>query len=359
MDDYPYKRYFIKDVGKLFHNAQMSKPLLRRIDKIFLKNVKTTLKWSDFIKLFPLTYTLNNVTGYYIISTLPTDYNNINILTDYYTEYARIRDIGAYQDISSHEYWNENKKSIINSVRTKDPETLREELYKRFKYEPRLEKISGYITLYDIFKPKIILDVSAAWGDRVIAALASKHVEAYVGVDPHSLLPEGWKNIFQDLIPLSGKNKDNFIFINEPFEPDSTVIPYYGRYDMVTMSQPPFTGDRYDLENLKQAAVKNKTLKKYITNFLIPYIKKACGALKDGGFLCCKFLDRKEYQISEFQLALTQWIDPRMHYRGAIYWEGDSKSLTPWWIYQRRNKVISEDRMLEIKKLLKFYKSYL
>ncbi len=340
-DDFPYKKYSIEDPIELFKNAQRYDPMITsRAPLTVLRGMTTRTPWSSFKQHFPIDFrVIGRNPQTLVIKSQKWAYNAINVLPDYYTEYARVRDLGAYQQISPYEYWQRNKEEIrkeLGSSVTRHEE--RELLYRKFPTEARQGKITNYLGLFKFFHAKRVLDPSAAWGDRMIAALASPTVTHYVGFDPHSKLPPGWNHLLRDLIPVSGKDPSNFIFVNKPFEPQDQQVPMNGTYDMVIVSQPPFIGDVYDAGNPDQAREKYKTFKEYVNGFLSPYLHKAIMALKDEGYLCFTVLDRTEYQITELQLAMVELESMYMHYMGVIYWEGDSGVLIPWWIFQRRLK---------------------
>src|SRR6185437_10809054 len=279
VDDFPYKKYSIVDQLKLFKNAQMYNPMFEKRPELHhLPGVTTKTSWHSFKTHFPLTFKQGLQYETLVISSPKWAYNAINVLPDYYTEYARVRDIGAYQDISPYDYWQEHKEEIIESVGY-NRHLQREELYRRFPKEARQGKITNYLALFKLLKAKKVIDPSAAWGDRMIAALASQSVTHYTGVDPHSRLANGWRELLSDLTPVSGKNLHNFIFINKPLEPESTIIPNDGTYDLAIVSEPPFVGDIYDVGNPDQAKEKYKTIQSYINDFLKAYLLKTSNTL--------------------------------------------------------------------------------
>lgn len=305
-----------------------------------------------------------------IIRTPRGAYDSINVLPDYYTEDARVRDTGAYEKISPFEYWNAHHEQIEAQIPSEDRifalHEQRELLWKVGPKEARQGKITNYLTLFSLLKSRIVLDPSAAWGDRLIAALASSTVEAYTGIDPHSRLPRGWREILDELGPLSAKRdfRDRFVMLNEPFEPeDATPLPEgMGNYDTVLVSTAPLFGDQYDKGNPRQAVAKHgSSFKEYVRGFLIPYLNRCISALKVGGHLCMTVLDRARdgYHITELQLLLAEMLmGSIMRYRGVIWWEGDSGGLVPWWIFVKGDTPISASRLTEAKRLFLPYTDF-
>lgn len=369
-DDFPYKRNsftespaeFFKRILDYCPHILMVKPDEGQqtiISPAFVKRLSVFSRTSKnlLLKHFFLTF---NEKELLIIKSPKDAYNKINILTDYFTEEARVRDIGAYERISPFQYWQRHK----HEIRKAEPGSLfrqRELLWRKGPKEARQGKITNYLSLFDFLDSKFVLDPSAAWGDRLIAALAAPSVEVYTGVDPHSRLPPGWEAIIENLGPLTvGKHLENFVMLNEPFEPPETKIPHMGKYDTVLVSTAPLFGDIYDVDNEKQAVVKHgASWKTYVNGFLMPYTKKCIKALCDDGFLCITVLDRSrdEYFITEFQLLIVELLGKgKMVYRGVIWWEGDSGSLVPWWIFQKSSSGEDDEHRLE--EAMKLFEPY-
>lgn len=381
-DTFPYKRYFMPDSPAVyFRRAQVyrfqveEKVLRTATDEARLLRSDSVVSRTSrraFLDHFPLHYFTpeGQPRRAVIIRTPRGAYDNINILPDYYTEDARVRDTGAYEKISPYDYWNAHHEEIeakVTAVAAVSGRRLdkissiheqRELLWKIGPKEARQGKITNYLTLFALLKSRIVLDPSAAWGDRLIAALASPNVEVYTGVDPHSRLPRGWREILEELGPLSGKKnyQEHFVMLNEPFEPqDATPLPEMGKYDTVLVSTAPLVGDQYDVGNPNQAVAQHgSSLSHYVNGFLIPYLRRCIAALRVGGYLCMTVLDRARdgYHITELQLLLAELLGGRvMKYQGVVFWEGDKGGLVPWWIFIKMAHPISKARQCEAERL--------
>ncbi len=377
-DTFPYKRYSMPDSPAIYfrraqaYRSSIEERVLRTLaDEARLlrpDSVVSATSRRAFLEHFPLHYlTPARQPRRALVIRVPRNaYNMINVLPDYYTEDARIRDTGAFATMSPYEYWNLHKQEIIEQAGDSQHEQ-RELLWKIGPKEPRQSQITDYLSLFALLKSKIVLDPSAAWGDRLIAALASPTVEAYTGVDPHSRTARGWQEILDELGPLSGKAdyRERFVMLNEPFEPeDATPLPEgMGNYDTVVVSTAPLVGDRYDTSNPQQAANKHgSSLASYVKGFLIPYLSRCISALKVGGYLCITVLDRasSSYHITELKLLLVELLMGRvMRYRGAIWWELNSGRLVPWWIFIKGDSPIPQSRQEEAERLLKASKEKL
>ena len=80
-------------------------------------------------------------------------------------------------------------------------------------------------SVYDLFlrnKPhKRVLDISAGWGDRLLAAL-SKNLETYLAYDPNTALQSGYKEMINEYIP-DEKEKEHYDVVAAPFETAETA----------------------------------------------------------------------------------------------------------------------------------------
>jgi hypothetical protein len=365
--EFPYKRFSSMEEPEVyFERARKYRPLITeevpRDGMRLLKprGVVSRTSTQDFLKHFFLYYIgeKNKIPvgrKVVIIKSPKGTYDRINILTDYFTENARVRDFGAHEVVSPYEYWSANRKTILS--RAKNQHEARELLWKEGPKEARQGKITNYLSIFEFLGSEVILDPSAAWGDRLIAALAAPRVVAYTGVDPHRRLPAGWDEILTKLGPLSGKDLERFKMINEPFEPkDGTPLPEDHRYDTVLISTAPLIGDKYDVGNEQQATEKHgDSLTSYFKGFLVPYLQRSISVLKRGGYLAVTVLDRSEeqYYVTELKLLLIESYG--MTYQGVIWWEGDSGGLVPWWMFKKTGSSMGPKRYEEWQKLYSKY----
>lgn len=378
-DSFPYKRYSMEPPSVYFKRAQayrsqVEERVLRvSSDEARLLRTDSVISRTSrraFLDLYPLHYSLpaGQPRRAVVIRTPRGAYDSINVLPDYYTEDARVRDTGAYETMSPYQFWVANKDRIEAATGGSDKldkETLhtrREIIWKQGPKEARQGKITNILSLFALLKSRIVCDPSAAWGDRLIAALAAPSIMAYTGVDPHSRLPRGWREILDDLGPLSGKPnwQERFVMLNEPFEPeDATPLPEgMGNYDTVLISTAPLVGDQYDAGNPRQAVARHgASLRSYVVGFLVPYLKRCIATLKIGGHIAMTLLDRARdgYYITELQLLITELLmDGAMKFKNTCLWEGDSGCLVPWWIFVK-SSASSRERRAEILRLFAPY----
>jgi hypothetical protein len=128
---FPYKRYRIRDVHALFDNLRNH--VLEVSNEPFdLKGLQSRDK-----AFFPVTFGKEGVEKVHTtIVSPPSDYDNIDIITDYFQEDARMRAHRKDQRQSPMEYWHDPMRNVelVRKVLTQDQElnghNLREGLYK-------------------------------------------------------------------------------------------------------------------------------------------------------------------------------------------------------------------------------------
>jgi len=145
-------------------------------------------------------------------------------------------------------------------------------------------------TLYEHFGANRILDCSAGWGDRCVAAIDK---EQYLGVDPSpKLVPLYEKMLYTYRRVIQGTVE----IIHEPFE--DAEIPYKD-FDMVFTSPPYFNKEKYD-DSETQSWKRYSTKDRWLTGFMYPLIEKCHEALKDGGIMALNIANvkdgKKEYE---------------------------------------------------------------
>ena len=145
------------------------------------------------------------------------------------------------------DYWQKNYLNIRNILhKYRKPITnnnVREELYSINKLLFCTNfRISVCLEVLDIFKPSKWLDISAGWGDRLISALLSPHVQEYCGVDPNPCLHPGYQSIIKHLDPTHQKK---CTLIQDGFE--TAKLPDT-KFDLVFSSPPFFNLEVYSKE---------------------------------------------------------------------------------------------------------------
>ena len=126
--------------------------------------------------------------------------------------------------------------------------------------------IAAYI--YDKYKPTSVMDISAGWGGRLLAAMMNPDVR-YTGFDTNTELKKPYEEMIKQ---LGVRNRAKIIF------KDSSKVDYSKYdYDMVFTSPPYFTIEKYEHMPLYEG------YDGWVNDFLQPVVERAYGGLKRGG----------------------------------------------------------------------------
>lgn len=260
--------------------------LSRIRDIVSRKNSQLKIYTSSPIRDFPRYQhkfaTFDKTNKYYIIKSPWEDNLELNYLTDYFTEKCRMT-CQFGNSLSALDYWQKHYRIIQQQLYKKHkPITnynVKEELYgiNRLLFCNNF-RISLCLEVLDLFKPTKWLDISAGWGDRLISALLSPHVQVYCGVDPNPCLHPGYKSIIKHLDPTRQKK---CMLIQDGFEtadlPDT-------KFDLVFSSPPFFNLEVYSNE-ASDSLTKYTNIEAWFVGFLMPSIVKSLDYLAIGGYL--------------------------------------------------------------------------
>jgi 16S rRNA G966 N2-methylase RsmD len=295
--EYPYYRLyydFDKNIFlKMVHNF---KPNISYIIPNYLHQKSSQLKPFD--------------NKYFIIYDPYSKTSNINNITDYFTESVRVK-CAFKNHLSPLEYWTKNKKTIINKLYQQHKKitiyNLREEIFFNYKLCNNF-RITVCLAVLQHFKAKKWLDISAGWGDRLLAAIFY-NVSKYVSCDPNLDLHPCYQNIIDTFVERKDKHKfkiypNGFLEINLSNQ----------KFDIVFSSPPFFDLEIYSTHKENSlASLTTKTEDEWIKHFLIPAIIKAYNHLKKNGIMVLYFGG------SEKAIYAMQKLNNVMKYLGIIY----------------------------------------
>jgi hypothetical protein len=274
-------------------------------------------------------YKFDKTGKYYLIVSSWDSNLELNNLTDYFTEKCRFT-CKFGKSPSALEYWKKNQTTIIQQLeKQKLPITnynVREALYSmnRMIYCNNF-RIAVCLEVLDIFKPKRWLDMSAGWGDRLISAILSPHVEEYCGVDPNPCLHPGYQAMIKHLDPTSGKK---YTLIKDGFE--TAKLPNT-KFDLV-FSSPPF----FDLEiyttQINDSATKFNNVDAWFNGFLMPSIKKSLQHLESGGHLVLYIAEA--HNTSKYIQRMINETDKLATNAGRFYYT-DGKRIREFYCWRK------------------------
>lgn len=264
MEVFPFKRQYLGQPDDLL-------PMFERIASVS-QDPKRFSRW-----LLPGGQ--NKKKSVYIYES--ADYDNMDILGDYFTELERLRGRKSYCDMSPAEMWNTN----TNDVRTKTLESSKDVYEQREKFytltvrECEQFRPSFTAWLYHHLKASKVLDMCAGWGDRLIGALAAE-MDTYHAFDPNTRLKPGHDEILKVFPPHA---LSDFKIHYKPFE-TSTVELQDDFYDIAFTSPPYFNLEIYS-NDASQSSATYPTLQDWLQNFLFRTVSIAWRKIRTHGYL--------------------------------------------------------------------------
>jgi hypothetical protein len=305
--------------------------------------------------------------------TLPNDFWDYDTITNYFTEDARMHALVNKGNISRSfrlcplDWWYSDWKQglynrLIQQKQSIHTLTLHEEL-RYFVAEATQFKVSMALSVIRLLTKGIdhlsILDFSAGWGDRLIAAIVSG-AERYVGYDPNDRLIRGHREIINGLAEFSARGQ--YEVRPEPFE----TSQWKGNetFDLVFTSPPYFTFEQYSMDPT-QSAIAYPEYEDWLVSFLYRSLSKSWAVLREKGHMAIHIADTKDMpNLCTLLLLFVQGLLPGAYYRGVISSqardelekEDGAKPRRPIWVFQKRAQNAKIAREAE-NRLKKFYKS--
>lgn len=230
-----------------------------------------------------------------------------NKVSNYYFQKYRYKT--KYRNRLSHyEAWNnkEHRKKIIlfakKIIKTDKytEDNLRASM--RFLYGS-INQFKPYVAvyIYQKFKPNRILDISAGWGDRLIAAL-SQDIN-YIGIDSNKKLINPYKKMLKDF-EYKTNSKYKIIF-NKSENINYSKLP---KYDMIFTSPPYFDIEKY--EGMTEYENKDD----FINNYFLPTIKNSYKYLEKNGYMVLN-IPEELYKILKKIFGKAKYIKMPIHNR--------------------------------------------
>jgi len=329
--EFPYMKTYMHPIDFYITNLLNHKPRIRHtpytIDGVSLQNFTFTDK------------SLFDKENFVTIITEETDFNNMDMITNLFSEEQRMQAVvnkpNIKDKISPYNFWMFQREKIeaylhSQKIEAITPSICREALYNLVP-EATLFKVSVALSIYDLFKPTSILDCCSGWGDRLIAAcvyaMKNKNV-MYQGYDPNRSLQPAYKKI------VSQFNQPNFNVKCQPFE-DAYINKNF--YDLVFTSPPYFDFEIYTSDP-DQSIEKHISYKAWLVYFLFPLLKKSFDSLKDEGYLILHISDTKNMpKVAEF---IHDYILYTLSYQyvGCIATQAPKKRAHPMWVYKKAIK---------------------
>jgi hypothetical protein len=325
---YPWKR--------LYHDKDSCLTMMKNI-----REYVTNLKFLDFDAKFScdhkdFDHIFDNPRP--SIVSKDTDYKTMDVLCDVFQEPNRLSARRLDDPTSPLEHFADERflsvcllDCFLNGGGITS-ESLREILYKNTKectqFKPTLA-----ISIFKTYKAKRVLDFSAGWGDRLIAAIAHD-VEYYHGFDPNEKLRVGHQKIMDTFV--DDKDRDKYRIFYKSFQ--SSKIRKETTYDMVFTSPPYFNLETYTNEHDEgQSIVMYPKFGEWLVNFLFDSLDKAWSRLEMDGHLIIHIADIYKRNICEPMFLYMIWKHKDCRLDNIILSIGDAKKPRPLWVFKKMN----------------------
>jgi hypothetical protein len=299
---------------------------------------------------------------YLYINTQSSDYD-LDKLVDCFTGLQRMKCKREGRDLSPFSAWNNKdymKFVIERYIDDKENLTsfnLRESFYKLNSVLPEkyrnmecnFFKATLAASVYHLFlrnKPnKRVLDISAGWGDRLLAAL-SKNLETYLAYDPNAALQSGYKEMIDEFV-VDDADKEHYQVISAPFETAETNLR--GKtFDLIFTSPPYFDLEVFTTEG-EQSIISHSTFDKWMVHFLFQSLYLAWDTLAADGNMVIHIDDfskgEKKHRIIEpMVLFVCGWCS-NARFDGVVGASGYNKKKeykSPMWVFKHKTSVKDE-----------------
>jgi len=328
---FPFQRYYRGDPTVLFRN---------------LRNINLAVEIGDF-RLYSYYPKYNSFMPAMfrgkptVIAGTRNTYLDADVLSDFFIEHIRLKARRNDQDKSILECWMDDTclTTLMKHVLENDlitPMSIRETIYRTIPETKVFNPTWARACVKLVFASnsgkidgKKMLDISAGWGDRLLAAM-SLDME-YLGYDPNTELQEGHTSMIE---MFGDANKHRVIY--EPFE--TAIIPN-GPYDIVLSSPPYFNVEEYAKGQNGQSIVSYPTYDEWMANFLFAALWKAWEQLKNNGYLVLHLGDPNK-QTANIVLAeptniFIESYLPGASWEGLVGLRGESGYARPVWIWKK------------------------
>lgn len=286
-------------------------------------------------QLFPIT--MDGVL-HELIATQPGDYERMDVLSDYFNEEQRLRARRADQVRAPLDAWTDRAsverlvRGLLHKQKDITSHALREALYVSTR-ECVQFKPSFAVALLRRLNASRVLDISAGWGDRLLAAAAA-NMALYVGVDPNQGLRAGHQAMLDLFAPSGAVRNGRYMVIYAPFE--TAPLPDGVTYDCV-LACPPFHNMEIYADDTTQSTCRYTEMNDWLVRFMFVSLQRAWRCLDVGGNLALQISDVASTNCAEILCLYIQARLPGARYRGVISSAGLASKPRPMWIFAKES----------------------
>lgn len=318
---FPFQRFYLPSARAMFAALKKNRPVYLRYRLRMRAYYPFRAPLDCFFRKRPLS-----------VMSSTESYQQFDALSDHFNENVRVH-AHRCDAMSPWDLWRsrEHMRPLIRQALQQEPRltprAIRSLIYARVAEAKQFRPSWVRGIIFQLFpNPEGLkfLDISAGWGDRLIAAISmNMH---YLGFDPNTALIPG----HQAIIKAFGHPSRHAV---QPLPFEEAVLPE-NTFD-VCLSSPPF----FDLEVYSSEATQSikryPELRAWLEGFLFPALGKAWRALRLGGYLCLHLGDTYRFRICD---PANHFIDEFLSgscYLGAIGLMGDHKRPTPVWVWKK------------------------
>lgn len=268
-------------------------------------------------------------------------------LTNFFTEKARNRcQIKHFRPPAENfmRYSSWLKKQSLRMGYKDNPIDFREFLFQALpschNFRPTMAA-----QFYSYFNAQSVIDFSAGWGDRLLAACAMDI--KYVGIDPNQNLHPGYKEIIN---VLGMKTKQHVIDSGAEYLPTSVLEKVKSKLNIeqfdLLFTSPPFFD--YELYDKRTQSINAHTVDSWIVYFLLLCVKVYSKHIKINGHVVLFIQDVKDFDfITPLVLLISLYSnDIHLEYKGII----TSNNKFPYLIFKKKFDAVLNYRKQPITK---------
>lgn len=241
----------------------------------------------------------------------------------------------ALQDKKLVEYLNQKVKQLKPTRRKNTEDQILRLQYDMFQlYYGTINQFrpTEALKLYCLLKPKLgILDFSAGWGGRCLAAMALNI--PYIGIDANEKLEKPYR----DMIDMAKPDSK----VTMIFKPSETVNFDKYNYDLIFTSPPYFMLEVYE----KMPSYESKVA--FLDTFFRPVIERAWNNLAPGGHLALNMPVEMYEAVKKCLAPLKKKIELSLAHRHAGISSGSDqpyREYTYVWKKTGKNKTLKCNR---------------
>jgi len=314
--EYPYASYFLSKeevMQKIIDAPKTHRAILKKKGE-YLDRLPNFLNHMRFVPSKEQSW---------VIEYDEEDYERIDIITNHFSEYIRVRARHKKYHPPIIAYISLRKKIINNAITYAlenkmdlSAKSMSEGIFLSSVKICTTFKISVGMSVFDdLFRCKRVFDPFAGWGDRGLSAICSKGVHYYKGIDVNSSLAKSYNEI-KKINPHPHKFID--FEINDISDVNLQKEITEMDIDLV-FSSPPFFDYEFYSSDSGQSTNKYPKYKDWLYKWLIPITRSMALCLKSGGRLCYYMGGHDKFMIETLIRHMTyEGGNEHLIFRGQI-----------------------------------------